>query len=358
MLRAGEAVLRARAAKAKERGSGARLLLFIASVYAVLLAGLWMPVFLGFYTPPMAFPPAVWHLHELLFALAPAFLVGLVLAALAQSGARPVSGGALALLLVLWLAGRIAFVYSAHIGTGMVTAIDLGFPLLALAVLGRRLFARADRTKLILFVAGLFFFAAQILFDWEIWRFGRALNGHLIALAALLGLFVIHGRAIDPHVFRRRDGGARPLAAMAEAGYLFTALGLLFAGFAVFFPHAGFDDAALRAWLSGAITLALLAGTLRFALARSAPRGSCRWLAWTISALVLVSAVADIALALAPQFTLVLLPLAGLARMAAFSTIAVRLVLDHPRGSRMSEQGSENWLSGKLLKSTRRKTGP
>jgi uncharacterized protein involved in response to NO len=321
----------ARAAKAGERKGGAHLLLLVASIYAVLLAGLWMPVFLGFYALPTAFPPAVWHQHEWLFGLAPAFLASIVLGAMAQSGTRPVPGGVLALLLALWLAGRIAFAYSAHVGMATAIAIDLSFPLLALALLGRRLLAGRDRRLFALAAAVLALLAAHILSDWEIWRFGRAVDGQRLALAVLLVLFVIRGRAIDPHVFRRRgDGGARPLAAMAEAAYLFVALGFLFAGLAVFFPLAGFDDAALRTWLSGSITLALLAGTLRFGVNRDAPSGSYARLVWIIGALALISASADIALALAPQFTLVLLPLSGLARIGAFSGAALALLSIRP----------------------------
>jgi uncharacterized protein involved in response to NO len=84
---------------------------FLGALYALLLTAAWLGAWLGAWTVTAPGTPlALWHGHEMLFGFAAAIIVGIVLTALPSwAGTEEIRGGRLALLVVLWLAGRIAF---------------------------------------------------------------------------------------------------------------------------------------------------------------------------------------------------------------------------------------------------------
>ena len=84
---------------------------FLGTLYAVLLTGAWLGAFLGHWeVPSVGTPLRLWHGHEMLFGFASAIIVGIVLTALPSwAGIGEIQGGRLALLVALWMAGRLAF---------------------------------------------------------------------------------------------------------------------------------------------------------------------------------------------------------------------------------------------------------
>jgi uncharacterized protein involved in response to NO len=84
---------------------------FLGALYAILLMSVWLGAYLGQWeAPSVGTPLRLWHGHEMLFGFAAAIIVGIVLTALPSwAGTEEICGGRLALLVVLWLAGRIAF---------------------------------------------------------------------------------------------------------------------------------------------------------------------------------------------------------------------------------------------------------
>ena len=88
----------------------------IGALYAALMMALWVPWFLGFIQVPSAWPAQAWFTHELVLGFAPAIVAGILLTNIpSERGHEPLSGVALATLVVLWLAGRIAMGVSAHL---------------------------------------------------------------------------------------------------------------------------------------------------------------------------------------------------------------------------------------------------
>jgi uncharacterized protein involved in response to NO len=113
---------------------GFRPFFLAAGVYAVLLIGLWLGVLRG----SLAFadlPPAIWHGHEMLFGFAVAVIAGFLLTAAQNwTGIRTPSGWPLAGLFLLWLAGRLAFLFPV-LPAAFAAVLDLAFlPALALAL--------------------------------------------------------------------------------------------------------------------------------------------------------------------------------------------------------------------------------
>ncbi|CAG0929204.1 MAG: NnrS family protein [Rhodocyclaceae bacterium] len=88
---------------------------FLGTLYAALLTAAWLGAWLGHWTLPAgAVPLRLWHGHEMLFGFSAAIVVGIVLTALPSwAGTEEIRGGRLALLVLLWLAGRFAF-WAAH----------------------------------------------------------------------------------------------------------------------------------------------------------------------------------------------------------------------------------------------------
>lgn len=84
----------------------------------------------------------LWHAHELLFGFAPAVLAGFLLTAIPNwTGRLPVAGLPLALLALLWLAGRVAMAMADALGMSAAAAIDMLFLPALLAIAAREIIA-------------------------------------------------------------------------------------------------------------------------------------------------------------------------------------------------------------------------
>ena len=82
-----------------------------AALFAVLAMPLWIALFLGQLTLPLAVPPVLWHAHEMLFGFAVAVIVGFLLTAgKAWTGLATPRGAFLGAMVLLWAAARVAAV--------------------------------------------------------------------------------------------------------------------------------------------------------------------------------------------------------------------------------------------------------
>ena len=100
------------------------------------------PLSLGAVEPPTAFPPNIWHAHEMAFGYGGAVVAGFLLTAIPNwTGRLPLQGGPLGALVVLWFCGRLAVLFSSIIGLGASAVVDLAFPAAFLAVVAREIVA-------------------------------------------------------------------------------------------------------------------------------------------------------------------------------------------------------------------------
>lgn len=104
--------------------------------------GLFIAMFQGHIGLPIALDAVAWHYHELLFGYVGAVLAGFALTAIPNwTGRLPLRGAPLLVLVLFWLAGRLAMMVSGQIGSWPAAAVDLLFLAALTAVVAREILA-------------------------------------------------------------------------------------------------------------------------------------------------------------------------------------------------------------------------
>ena len=92
--------------------AGFRPFFLAAAAWAAVSMAAWLPLLTGDIDLPSRFDPLSWHIHEMLFGFVMAAVGGFLLTAIPNWTSRaPVAGTPLAVLVALWLLGRIACLY-------------------------------------------------------------------------------------------------------------------------------------------------------------------------------------------------------------------------------------------------------
>ncbi|MGA7973786.1 MAG: NnrS family protein, partial [Pseudolabrys sp.] len=195
---------------------GFRPFFLAAGLWAAFGILLWLPQFLGLVTVPTVFSALDWHIHEMLYGYVAASIAGFLLTAIPNwTGRLPVSGWPLAGLAALWLAGRVAILFSADIGGVLAAAIDVSFLVTLAAVAAREIIAGKNwRNLRVLIVLGVLI-AGNIVFHVEVLTKGAADYGIRIALGAVVGLIMLIGGRIVPSFtnnwLARNNPGRKPV---------------------------------------------------------------------------------------------------------------------------------------------------
>lgn len=371
---------------------GFRPFFLLGAIDAVLLIGLWVPWFLGLISVPSQFTPVVWHAHELLFGFVPAIIAGFVLTAIATWTSRPpVAGRLLAILVFLWLAGRLVVAVSHGTDELLVAVICLLFPIALCLVVTREVAMAGNQRNIKVAVLIGAIAVAQAAFHYEAWLTGRAkLSIALATSLILIMIMVIAGRIIPsftsnwlkanrpgalPQQFAAFDIVANSISAAALAGwiasktahttpgvsfstaallfaaaaaniarqlrwrplrtfseplvailhiaYLFVPIGFAFVGAAVLVGDAGLETAGLHAWTTGAFGTMILAVMTRVTRGHTGNVLTAPWSTVAIYACIVPSASIRIAAAMVPEKTLVLIPVAGVLWIAAFTAFVL-----------------------------------
>ncbi len=175
---------------------------FLGALYAPLLTAAWLGAYLGIWDiPSVGTPLRLWHGHEILFGFTAAIIVGIVLTALPSwAGTEEIRGRRLALLVLLWLAGRLAW-WSAPWLPPLAPAIAdlLLFPVLFL-MLAPQLARASNRFYLLLLPILLALATANAVFHIGL----LAAHTHLAGLGlrgaiyAIIVLYVLKGGVLTP----------------------------------------------------------------------------------------------------------------------------------------------------------------
>lgn len=127
------------------------------ALWAVIALAVWLAALAGQVTVPSAFDALAWHRHEMLFGFVGAVITGFLLTAIPNwTGRLPIAGTPLAGLFVLWLAGRLAMLFSATLGPAVAAAIDVGFYLFLAAIAAREVIEANNRNMPIVGLVLLF----------------------------------------------------------------------------------------------------------------------------------------------------------------------------------------------------------
>src|SRR5262245_50061948 len=176
---------------------GFRPFFLFGAIYAGLAILIWMPVFAGELALNTAFAPRDWHVHEMLYGYVPAVVTGFLLTAIPNwTGRLPLQGTPLIVLVLAWLAGRIAVTCPATIGWLPAMLIDGGFLLLMAGAAAREIMAGSNWGNLkVVALIGLLA-AGNIAFHLEAHFAGVADYSTRTGIAAVIMLITLIGGRI------------------------------------------------------------------------------------------------------------------------------------------------------------------
>jgi len=154
----------------------------------------------------------VWHAHEMAFGYGAATVAGFLLTYIPNWTSRaPLQGAALAVLVVLWIAGRLAMLSADRLGAPLAAGLDLAFPLVFLGVVAREIMAGRNWRNLSVVAALTLLLGANLLV-----HLGAAGDpdlegvGNRLGIATLLMLVSFIGGRIIPGFTRNWLTSQRP----------------------------------------------------------------------------------------------------------------------------------------------------
>ncbi len=201
--------------------AGFRPFFLAAALWAVLAVPIWLVAYATGIAPPSALPPATWHAHEMVFGFAAATVAGFLLTAIPNwTGRMPLQGWPLAVLVLLWLIGRIAVLFSAEIGAPVAALADLSFPVVFTAAVAREILMGRNWRNLPMLAALSLLLIGNLLVHLDALGLAdTAALGNRIGIGTLLTLIALVGGRIVPSFTRNWLAKNRPdVAAPAQAG--------------------------------------------------------------------------------------------------------------------------------------------
>ena len=233
---------------------GFRPFFFLGALYAALNILFWLPFYLAEVELPVLVDAADWHIHELLFGVLPAIIAGFLLTAIPNwTGRLPVKGVPLLLLVLIWVAGRVAFNFSAYFGLTITGIIDCAFLFIFFGAAAIEIVSGKNwRNLRVLILIGALALG-HLAFYIEVHLFGSADISRRIAIAAItLLVMLIGGRVIPsftrnwlakltpgrlPTPFNKHDAAILVLSVLTLVGWVIapenTGVGYLFLATAI-----------------------------------------------------------------------------------------------------------------------------
>jgi uncharacterized protein involved in response to NO len=183
--------------------AGFRPFFLLGSVYAGLAILVWLPVFYGEITLVSAFAPRDWHVHEMLYGYLPAVITGFLFTAIPNwTGRLPIQGTPLLVLVLVWIAGRLAVTLSAETGWLVAMLVDASFLALVAAAAAREILAGRNWKNLNVVILVLLLLAGNVAFHLEAHLVGAAESGIRIGIAVVVLLISLIGGRIIPSFTR------------------------------------------------------------------------------------------------------------------------------------------------------------
>ena len=194
---------------------GFRPFFLLAGIYASLALPLSLAFYLGFGGDWLGdWPPSLWHAHEMIFGYAVAVIAGFLLtSAPSWQKTPPLTGNRLALLVSIWLAGRVVLLSAALVPAWFAALVDLAFiPALMIIGLPELWATRARRHGVFLVILGLLFTANGLFHGAAAGLFDGGL-GRVLAVDTLALLLAVLGGRVTPGFTK----GALQSKGMADA---------------------------------------------------------------------------------------------------------------------------------------------
>ncbi|MAL80819.1 MAG: short-chain dehydrogenase [Sneathiella sp.] len=195
---------------------GFRPFFFFGALFAGLSMMVWLPVFYGNLEISSLFGPIDWHIHEVFFGYLAAIISGFLFTAVPNwTGRLPIQGNPLLLLVVIWVAGRIAITFSLYFGWILTMVIDLAFLTAIVFVIGNEVISGKNWRNLKVLIPIIAFWLANLGFHLEAYFMGASDYSQRLAMAAAIVLIMLIGGRIIPSFTRnflvRRNPGRLPV---------------------------------------------------------------------------------------------------------------------------------------------------
>lgn len=175
----------------------------LGSIQAALAILVWLPIFHGEVSLTSAFAPRDWHVHEMLYGFLPAVITGFLFTAIPNwTGRLPIQGRPLAVLVLAWLAGRLAVTFSAQTGWAFALVVDASFLALVAAAAAREIVAGRNWRNLPVVGLVSLLLAGNIAFHLEAHLTGIADYAVRIGIAVVVQLISLIGGRIVPSFTR------------------------------------------------------------------------------------------------------------------------------------------------------------
>jgi uncharacterized protein involved in response to NO len=245
--------------------AGFRPFFLFAALWACLAIPMWLAALAGGGLILSGWPPVVWHAHEMVFGFGAAAVAGFLLTAIPNwTGRMPLQGNRLALLVLLWIAGRLANLSSAWMGATITAALDLAFPSVFFAAIAREIIGGRNWRNLPMLAALTLLLAGNLLVHFELLGVSETADvGNRLGIATLLMLISLIGGRIIPSFTRnwlaRQRHGARLPAPFGVIDRI--ALGLTVGALALW---TVLPAAAMTHWIEACAGLALFARLARW----------------------------------------------------------------------------------------------
>ena len=207
---------------------GFRPFFFLAGLFAAVAVPAWIYMFYSGVEPGGTLSARDWHMHEMIFGYSGAVLAGFLFTAIPNwTGRMPRTGAPLALLVALWLLGRLAMAGVGSPGAVALMGADLAFPLALLGMVAVEIIAgRNWRNLKILLPLGVFLLA-NLVFHLENINGATTGTGLQLGLGVLVFLITLIGGRIVPSFTRNWLNKQAPGGAMPAPVGRFDALCLL-----------------------------------------------------------------------------------------------------------------------------------
>ena len=239
---------------------GFRPFFLLGSIYAGLAILVWLPVFMGELSLTTAFQPRDWHVHEMLYGYLPAVITGFLLTAIPNwTGRLPIQGRPLMVLVALWIAGRICVTLSAQTGWLAAMLVDTSFLLLVAAAAAREIIAGRKWGNLSIVALLLLLLAGNVAFHLEAHFKGGAEVSIRVGITVVVLLISLIGGRIIPSFTRNwlvKENSGRLPVPFAQFDMLTVAIGAIALALWTFWPTSVATGNALA--LAGVMHIARL----------------------------------------------------------------------------------------------------
>jgi uncharacterized protein involved in response to NO len=180
---------------------GFRPFFLFGAITAAAAVPVWLAMQLHGFQPAGPFDALRWHAHEMIFGYLAAIIAGFILTAVPNwTGRFPLSGLPLAMLVGLWLVGRVA---SIAVSSGMwALVLDGAFLVVLAGAVWREIAAGGNLRNMPIAALVSLFAAANILFHLEGWGLVPYGLGERLALGAAAVMIALIGGRIVPSFTR------------------------------------------------------------------------------------------------------------------------------------------------------------